>query len=84
MPGMNVRYLECEASIEFGCGGLDNFLRRAACWRAEMMAHVLLKAQREMYVEHLYKNQGNKKPPAKGFDPFEALRRQFYVSAPTA
>jgi hypothetical protein len=80
LPAMGLRYLECEAAMAFGMG-LREFLREPGYWRAAMIAHVVLKGDREAYVEEVLtqwvKNKNRK--AAAGEDPFERQRKQWGV-----
>lgn len=50
LPGMSQRYLEAEAAILFGVD-LASFLGLPLVRRCEMMAHLIIKRQREDYVQ---------------------------------
>lgn len=76
---MRRRYLECEAAILFG-SRLDEFMRSPAYWRGEMMAHVILKRQREQYVDHVLHEWAKNKPKKTGYNPVEAQKRRWAVA----
>ena len=73
MPAMSQRFLELEAAAFFGVT-LDKFLRCEMHRRVEMMAHVIIRKQRESYVEHVMyewmdrkakRNKGGNKRPGR-------------------
>lgn len=68
---MPQRYLEAEAALEFGLD-LERFYRAAVVWRCEMMAHVIIKRQREGYIQERqmdWLREKTKREKGKGSNP---------------
>ena len=77
---MKTRFLLLEAAAYFHTNGLSGMLRHSIHHRAEMMAHVLIKSVRDDYIEvQRQKHAAKKKRDAGGFNPAEAIHRQWML-----
>jgi hypothetical protein len=77
-PACSIRYLVLEAAREFGCDGLRGFLTQPLEWQAEMVAHLVIRMQREGYMVWKAK-EWEKRKGKKFVDPGAAQNRKWGV-----
>lgn len=80
---MNQRFLENETALMFGLD-LYSFMERPVAWRCEMMAHLIMKRERERYVAFLQEKFDDEKKrrerEASGTNPHAMQMRQWMLS----
>lgn len=64
-PSCTLWELKLDAAAKFGCG-LAEFVRQPVDWQAQMIAHMIIKGQKERYMAFKMRERERSKRPGKG------------------